>query len=212
MPMPVCTYLEDARTCYEEVSETCYKLRWAFFGKSVLCPCGDGPGTAFHRYFRVSFGWLCLQELVCVDYVPEGPGVSWLYQSAAGALSMRETKLPCHGSIFDSWCQSFFDACDVVATMPPDSIFAECLTEIVDRGKDFLLFGHISHKEDPIAKRLGSEGRLKILPSLDKRGKILLPENGDLPEKDWWRDETGQLRAALPELVWYTSLDVPGRR
>ena len=155
MPMPVCTYLEDARTCYEEVSETCYKLRRAFFGKSVLCPCGDGPGTAFHRYFRVSFGWLCLQELVCVDYVPEGPGVSWLYRSAAGALSMRETKLPCHGSIFDSWCQSFFDACDVVATMPPDSIFAECLTEIVDRGKDFLLFGHISHKEDPIAKWLG---------------------------------------------------------
>ena len=125
---------------------------------------------------------------------------------------MRETKLPCHGSIFDSWCQGFFDACDVVATMPPDSIFAECLTEIVDRGKDFLLFGHISHKEDPIAKRLGSEGWLKILPSLDKRGKILLAENGDLPEKDWWRDETGQLRAALPELVWYTSLDIPGRR
>lgn len=202
------SYLENAAACYEEVSEACYGLRKAFHGHTVLCPCGDGPGSAFHKYFRTGFGWLRLSGLACLGYGGDRQGTLWSYFPAGGALSMREEPAPCRGSVEEPWVQALFGTYDIVATMPPDSLFDECLSLTSAYGKGFLFLGHAVHMEDGPAMDLARAGKLRAFPGLGGRAKITLPGGGPRPIRNWWRDETGTIRAGLPDLLWYTNLSL----
>lgn len=202
-------WLNDARAGYEEISAICYKYGRAFRKQSVLCPCGDGPDSAFLKYFLAAFRYLELTGLACVDYNSNGQGHLRAWAAGrAGPDQAADMDIPSHGDILEPFSQDLMEKCDVIATMPPDSLFDDVLLFAVEMGKKFLLLGHIRHGGDGTGRDLLARGGMWMRPGLGGKITVSLSVGGPLPDSGWWRDDGLAVQAASGDLAWFGNLEV----
>lgn len=93
----------------------------ALRGKRVLCPCNDGPLSAFTQWFARNFARLGLRELVCVTYAPGLPGWAFVGRMRGGEDegAMAWEPLRGDGDFRSAEVTALRDGCDLVFTNPP---------------------------------------------------------------------------------------------
>lgn len=90
-------------------------------GKIVYCPCDDWRWSNFVKYFKEHFHELGLRGLVATNY-DIGDG-AWKYEYDGVREDVR--RLEGNGDFRSEECTRFKDACDIVITNPPFSLFKE---------------------------------------------------------------------------------------
>ena len=102
------------------------------------------------------------------------------------------------------------DEADIVVTNPPFSLFREYITQLVNKGKKFIIIGNqnvIKYKE--------------IFPMFIQNKVWIGYKFGDMsfrvpdyfePRKTrYWQDETGQKWRSMGNICWFTNLDIKKR-
>lgn len=107
-------------------------------------------------------------------------------------------------------CLEYLEACDIVVTNPPFSLFKEIVMTILQYGKKFLLIGNqnaITYKE--------------IFPLIQNNQvwtgykfgemKFRVPQNSQPRKYRYWVDKDGQKWRSLGNAMWLTNLDIDRR-
>lgn len=100
-----------------------------FRGKAVVCPCNDGPGSAFCEFFRDNFEVLGLRDLVCVEY-PTGR----VYRGR-----QEQEELKGNGDCLGDEVQNLIQDADIICTNPPFSLLRPFIVSLLEKKKDFLV-------------------------------------------------------------------------
>lgn len=131
---------DEFYTSYDTVYHELEHYYGVFNGKVVYCNC-DNPNSAFVRYFQHRFKDHELSKLISTFYKPNSYGIYSEFTFAKGKLNH---KLNGNGDYLSPECQRLLDACDVVVTNPPFSLFREYLTNLLHSGKQFVVLGPIN--------------------------------------------------------------------
>lgn len=107
-------------------------------GKTVYCPCDDYRWSNFVKYFKDHFKELGIKKLYASNFdIGEG---SYKY-SYDGKI---ETVVKNSNNGDFSLQEDMINACDIVVTNPPFSLFRKFIDWLTEHGKDFLIIGPLT--------------------------------------------------------------------
>lgn len=178
-----------------------------FRGKTVLCPCNDGPDSNFTKLFCDMFGIWGLKKLICVSYDKNGHGKAGILDHDPGRNGQEQmvwSALSGTGDFRSGEVTQFLNEADFVITNPPFSLFREFMAWIKKAGKKkFLVIGNmnaITYKEifPDIMNNLMWLGTR--LTGMD----FMVPEN--FQHKNIFEDNGVRL-FPLGNVLWFTNID-----
>ncbi len=177
-----------------------------FKNKIVFCNCDDPEESNFWKYFHLNFKQLQIKKLISTHYDAEKP----TYKLEYDGKTIKKTDLQQNGDFRSPECIEILQACDIVCTNPPFSLFREYAAILIENKKDYLIIGsqnNITYKE--------------IFPYLMENKMWLGYNSGDMAFKvpSWyearntryWVDETGQKWRSMGNICWFTNLDTTKR-
>ena len=178
-----------------------------FRGKWIYCNCDNPEISQFYRFFVLYFQQLGLSRLTCT-YLAGTSGsknpVAYRYDiygdlNGNGVIDdgdIEITQLAGNGSFDSPECLEILQACDIVVTNPPFSLFRPYLDLLMENGKKFAIIANknsITYKET--FKYIKSE---KIWLGYSKPGEFMTP--------------SGKLSTNLTGLtLWWTNIDLQKR-
>lgn len=129
---------------------THYKVH--FKDKIVLCNCDDPTWSAFWKYFHLHFAELGLKKLISTHYDRENATYKMEYTGGndADIKAGVKTFLKGNGDFRSQECLEILDACDIVCSNGPFSLFREYVAVLMGHQKKFLIIGSknvITYKE-----------------------------------------------------------------
>lgn len=135
---------------YTQLADIEKELRYyggLFYGKVVYCNCDNPVCSNFWRYFDECFDVLGLTGLVST-YYDEANSV---YRTEVrrdcltGRKSSVVTASLCgNGDFRSAECVDILEACDIVVTNPPFSLFREYIAQLMSYHKKFLIIGNMN--------------------------------------------------------------------
>lgn len=165
-------------------------------GKLVFCNCDDPERSNFWRYFDKNFDTLGLKGLVATHLVQNGRAYKVEIQrnEAGERQPSTKTELKGNGDFRSPECMVLLDACDVVITNPPFSLFREYLLLMMEHHKRFLVIGN----QNQVASRA-------IFPLLMDN---LVWSGYTKPKR--FLTPNGELRS-FGNVIWFTNIDIEKR-
>lgn len=112
---------DEFYTRYEDIEKEMQHYTEHLKGKLIYCPCDDWRWSNFVKYFKDHFNDLGLKGLVATNY-DIGDG-AWIYEYDGTNESVN--RLEGNGDFRSTECTAIKDACDIVITNPPFSLFRE---------------------------------------------------------------------------------------
>lgn len=128
--------------------------------------------------------------------------VEYLLRHDANVL----TALEGDGDFRSDECMALLDEADIVVTNPPFSLMTEYLTTLLDRGKSFLVVGHLNQALYADMFPFVRSGRLWLGTN---SGHFWFRVPAHYPEKatDYRQDADGQKWRRMGGICWFTNLD-----
>lgn len=226
---------DEFYTTYETIQKEISHYIEHFNNKIVLCNCDDPFESNFCKYFIRNFNSLNLKRLICTSYYSStivytqlktrGPNNRCkgyvLDLKNVGDINQTSTddeikkylrsikaikKLKGDGDFRSTECISYLNACDIVVTNPPFSLFKEIVSLIMNHNKKFLLIANqnaITYKEIfPLIQR-----NLVWTGYQFGEMKFRVPDSSEPRETRYWVDENGQKWRSLGNAMWLTNID-----
>lgn len=182
-----------------------------FKDKSVLLNCDDPDKSNFWAFFSAQFDNYELKRLTSIHYSDTEPSYMLeMIRLDNGEVIQKRTELLQNGDFRSPESLAALDACDIVVTNPPFSLFREFVATILDHKKCFLIIGnqnaaaykdmlqHIKNNEVWLGYQSGNMV-FKVPPDSEPRAVR------------YWQDETGQKWRSLGNVCWFTNLDTTKR-
>ncbi len=118
----------------------------AFCGKTVLCNCDDPSRSNFWKYFHEHFAELGLRKLTATYYAKDTPVYLTEYEGGndADVRIGTRTLLNGDGDFRSTECIDALQACDIVVTNCPFSLFQEFVALLLKYEKKFLIIGAVN--------------------------------------------------------------------
>lgn len=143
---------DEFYTQLTDVSEELKHYKPHFKNKVVLCNCDDPTWSAFWKYFHLNFAELGLKKLVSTHYDRTEPTYKMEYTGGNDndiEVGVR-TPLEGNGDFRNAECIELLKEADIVVTNPPFSLFREYITQLIEHGKKFVIWGNtnaVTYKE-----------------------------------------------------------------
>lgn len=127
-----------------------------FKGKVVYCNCDDAQESNFFKYFSLNFEHLGLKKLITSCYNENGKGKYLVYEGDKNGNSMPDPdeigifEFEGNGDFRSAESIELLKEADIVVSNPPFSKFRECIAQLVEYQKKFLVIGNmnaITYKE-----------------------------------------------------------------
>lgn len=185
---------------YTRLEDIEYELRHYkdhFKGKVVLCPCDESEHTNFFKHFMMNrevYGW---KKLICVGYRTNRPAEVHIVEKVEDGFEEKNVLLIGNGDFRDNETQKLFDACDVVVTNPPFSLFREFVDMLMKYSNKFVIIGPqnaITYKE--------------FFP-LIRDNKIWL---GNSQPKKFMDKNNNMSDKTFGNICWYTNMEIAKRK
>lgn len=192
-----------------------------FRGKWIYCNCDNPEISQFYRFFVLYFQQLELSRLTCT-YLAGTSGsknpVAYRYDiygdlNGNGIIDdgdIEITQLTGNGSFDSPECLEILQACDVVVTNPPFSLFRPYLDLLMRNGKKFAIIANMNSISDQIVFKAIKEE--KIWLGYNSPKQFIKPDGGlqKFGNIIWWTNVDLQKRHQPLLLVKeYTQEDYP---
>ena len=143
---------DEFYTQITDVAKELMHYKAHFKNKIVLCNCDDPTWSAFWKYFHLNFAELGLKKLISTHYDREEATYKMEYTGGDDNDIEVGVKTPLEGNgdFRNKECLDLLDACDIVVTNPPFSLFREYVAVLMEHQKKFLIIGNknaITYKE-----------------------------------------------------------------
>ena len=174
-----------------------------FRGKWIYCNCDNPEISQFYRFFVLYFQKLGLSRLTCT-YLAGTSGsknpVAYRYDiygdlNGIGIIDdgdIEITQLTGNGSFDSPECLEILQACDVVVTNPPFSLFREYISLLENYQKKYLIMGNIN-AVNYLAPLIRDN---KIWPGYNSPKQFIKPDGG---------------LQKFGNIIWWTNIDLQKR-
>lgn len=193
-----------------------------FYGKTVLCNCGDSLESEFSKYFIKNFYNLRLKKLILIAYkhskihelgdsnLSEGVAHKVEIYDVNGELRYNFNLLDSDGDFRTKESVEQLKLCDIVVTNPPFSLFSQLFELVNLYKKEYLL---ISNQNAIMYKNIFPyivEDKCRVGYWFGKM-EFRVP-NGEYPSSNRHRvDENGNHWKSLGNALWLTNLKVENK-
>ncbi len=171
---------DEFYTQMEDIENELFHYAQHFKDKVVYCNC-DTPDSNFVKYFQTYFNVLGLKKLIHTS-IQEGVD----FRSDESVELLKQA--------------------DIVVTNPPFSLFRECVAQLVQYDKKFLILGNqnaITYKEVfPLLK----ENKIWLGVNSGQKS-FYIPDDYPLATKSGGIDERGRKYINMGNTVWFTNLE-----
>ena len=205
---------DEFYTRREDIESELFHYARFFDDKIVYCNCDDPKTSEFWRFFVRNFIPWNLKKLIATHYEPCESVCSYKLELARGMEGRKRvgdrepvlTRLPCNGDFRSSACIELLEEADIVVTNPPFSLFREYITQLVERGKKFVViapFSGLKYRETfPFFKEnkiwLGYTSPKLFRVPIGSTGRSVFVENGVSYQK-------------FGNVCWITNFDIAKR-
>lgn len=182
-----------------------------FKDKIVYCNCDDPAWSNFWKYFDTNFDVLGLKGLIATYYVTEG--VTYKLEAMRDEVTGERLppvriELASNGDFRSQECIDILDACDIVVTNPPFSLFREYVRLLFDHGKKFLIIGNVNAITYRDFFPLLKDNKVWLGPSITSGDrKFNVPDDYPLKAAGCGIDEDGRRFIRVKGVRWFTNLD-----
>lgn len=201
---------DEFYTQLPDIEKELKHYRRHFAGKTVYCNCDDPSRSAFWEYFHVNFTGLGLKRLVSTHYT-EGRA-SYKTEYAGGddkdAGAGIVTPLSGDGDFRSAECLAVMDACDIIVTNPPFSLFREFVQALTGCGKQFLILGNMNAVTYKEVFPLVRDGRIWYGASIHGGDReFCIPASCAAVSRSLRTDGQGNRYVRVNGVRWFTNLD-----
>lgn len=188
---------DEFYTRYEDIEKELKHYKEYLKGKTVYCPCDDWRWSNFVRYFKDHFKELGIKKLYASNFdIGEG---SYKY-SYDGKI---ETVVKNSNNGDFSLQEDMINACDIVVTNPPFSLFRKFIDWLTAHDKDFLIIGPLTALQYTNVFKLIKEG--KIFTGINTPTKFIQRETEEKnPPMIVWIESKF---VGLNSIQWYNSME-----
>lgn len=181
-----------------------------FEGKVVYCNCDDPKQSEFWRFFARNFKAFGLKGLISTHYEPNERNHA--YKLVVGEGDARpeevvEEPIMCNGDFRSQLCIDLLAEADIVVTNPPFSLFREYITQLMERGKKFLVIAPLTGVKYKETFPYLRDGKMWLGYTHPKR--FIVPEGTS--GRSVSRGDDGLLYKSFGNICWVTNLDIEKR-
>lgn len=185
-----------------------------FKDKIVFCNCDDPTLSAFWKYFHLNFAELGLKKLISTHYDREEATYKMEYTGGDDNDIEAGVKTPLEGNgdFRNKECLDLLDACDIVVTNPPFSLFREYVAVLMEHKKKFLILGNMNALTYKEIFPLIRDNQLWYGASIHSGDrKFYVPDDYPLKASGCGINDNGRKFIRVKGVRWYTNLDYKAR-
>lgn len=199
---------DEFYTRREEIEAEMVHYRERFRGARVLLNADDPRHSQFWWYFADNFDDLGLERLTATYRRNDEP----VYITTKDDDGVRKERAQGNGDFRSPEVVALLDEHDLVVTNPPFSLFREHITQLLDRGKDFVILGNMNAIVCREVFPAIASGRVGWGPSIRSGDRpFRVPADYPLAASRCWEDEDGTRWVRVKGVRWFTTLDHHGR-
>lgn len=204
---------DEFYTQLSDVSEELRHYKKHFKGKTVFCNCDDPTWSAFWKYFHLNFEVLGLKKLISTHYDKDEPTYKMVYEGGDdNNIEVGEkTQLQGNGDFRNQECVELLKESDIVVTNPPFSLFREYIAQLMEYGKEFIIWGNnnaITYKEIfPLLK----DNKIWLGYLCNKTCIFRVGNNYKFDDKITNEINDGYKYGKVPAISVFTNLDIKKR-
>ena len=204
---------DEFYTQLSDVSEELRHYKKHFKGKTVFCNCDDPTWSAFWKYFHLNFEVLGLKKLISTHYDKDEPTYK-MVQEGGDDNDIKvcvKTLLQGNGDFRNQECIELLKESDIVVTNPPFSLFREYIAQLMEYGKEFIIWGNnnaITYKEIfPLLK----DNKIWLGYLCNKTCIFRVGNNYKFDDKITNEINDGYKYGKVPAISVFTNLDIKKR-
>ena len=186
-----------------------------FKGKVVYCNCDDPAESEFWKFFQRNFKEWGLKKLIATHYDPNEQNFSYVLTLDEGAgWKDKPVKTPicCNGDFRSATCIEFLKQADIVVTNPPfGEMFRQYFDQLIEYNKRFLIMGSMEAITFKNVFPLLMSNRVWFGYNFNKTMAFRVPDGYKYNAKKTAEIDDGNHYGIVPEICWYTNLDIPKR-
>lgn len=181
-----------------------------FKGKVVLCNCDNPEESNFAFFFRQHFEEFGIQKLVTTHYARDGASYKseTFYDAKSGNIVTVNEDLAGNGDFLSQECIDILDACDVVVTNPPFSLFRNFISLMVTYQKKFLVIGSTNAISYASFFSLLQNRQVWTGYCFNKAMTFEVGEGYQYNQKLSESIEDGKKYAKVSGIAWYTNIEL----
>ena len=219
---------DEFYTQLEDIERELRHYKDHFKGKVVLCNCDDPRISNFFHYFAHNFEDLRLKKLITTCYKNhdrdlfsrnDSESAIWLEYNGDrdGNRVPDPEEIGIHefqrdGDFRSDECIELLKQADIVVTNPPFSLFRECVEQLIQYKKKFLLIGNMNAVHYKEVFKLIKENKLWLGESIHSGDREFgVPDSYPLEAASSRIDEQGRKFIRVKGVRWFTNMDNPNR-